>query len=85
MRPLHRFIYITVSFLSYVTLAVLAFFFLDDILDIISRNSTFHTLVFILWLLVLDPIITYLILDKVPIRPALRLKGNIREDMKREV
>ena len=85
MRPLHRLIFITVSFLSYVSLSVLEFFFLDDILDIVSRNSVFHTIFFILCLLALNPLITYLILNKVPIRPALRLRGNIREDMKREV
>ncbi|MBR3227776.1 MAG: hypothetical protein IKF68_04440 [Erysipelotrichaceae bacterium] len=85
MKTLHRLIYISVSFISYVLLALLAFFVLDDALDIISTDRAFHLVCAVIWLLFIDPFICYMILNKLPIRPSLRLKGNIREDMKREV
>ncbi|MBR3227117.1 MAG: hypothetical protein IKF68_01080 [Erysipelotrichaceae bacterium] len=85
MKTAHRLIYISVSFVSYVLLALAAFFILNDALDIISTDRIFHLVCAVIWLLVIDPLICYMILNILPIKPSLRLKGNIREDMKREV
>ena len=85
MKTSYRIICIFTAFISYVLLGLLEFFFLTHLLDILSTGYAVHLGASVFCLLVINPLITYLILDRLPIRPKLRLKGNIHEDLKREV
>ncbi|MBR0461205.1 MAG: hypothetical protein IJJ00_00645 [Erysipelotrichaceae bacterium] len=85
MKTSYRLIYIFASFACYVLLGLIEFFFLTHLLDIISTGHVFHYVMMVICLLFINPLITYLLLDLLPIKPRLRLKGNIHEDLKREV
>ena len=85
MKTSYRLIYIFASFACYVLLGLIEFFFLTHLLDIISTGHVFHYVMMVICLLLINPLITYLLLDLLPIKPRLRLKGNIHEDLKREV
>lgn len=84
MKKKHRFLYFVFSFGFYCLLAFIDFFVLNRLLDVITESYFFHMIVFIVCLLVVNPIITYLLLNLLPFKPQLRLKGNINEDLKSE-
>ena len=85
MRTSYRLIYIGTSFFAYIALSLIEFFVLTHLLDMVSTKFFVHFVSAIICLLVINPILVYLLLDKLPIRPGRRLKGNINEDLKREV
>ncbi|MBR2577303.1 MAG: hypothetical protein IKE38_00070 [Erysipelotrichaceae bacterium] len=85
MKTSYRIIYIAVSFVSYVLLGLIEFFFLTHLLDVFSTSPSIHLAAAVICLLVINPLITFMILNMLPIKPKLRLKGNIHEDLKREV
>ena len=85
MKTSYRLIYVFASFACYVLLGLIEFFFLTHLLDIISTGHVFHYVMMVICLLFINPLITYYMLGKLPIKPRLRSRGSISEDLKREV
>ncbi|MDO4500261.1 MAG: hypothetical protein Q4B60_03190 [Erysipelotrichaceae bacterium] len=82
MKAQYRFLYIITSMVVYVLIGLIEFFCLNDLLDIISTRYFFHVLMALGCLFIINPLLSYAIVDKLPIKPNLKLKGGIKEDLK---
>lgn len=83
MKTKYRFLYTISSLIVYSLISIFEFFCLDGLIDYISLEYKVHLAALIICLLLINPIITYIIISELPFKPALRLKGNINEDMRK--
>lgn len=81
MKIKYRLIYFFVSFLSYIALALFEFFVLDDVLDMISTKYIVHLIIMIICLIIINPIIVYYIICKLPIKPKLKTKKKLDDSL----
>ncbi len=84
MKKLYRFIYFISSALIYILLALFEFFCLNNLVDMISTKYYIHVLCMALALIIINPIITFKLIDLIPIKPKKKTKS-ICEELKREV
>lgn len=80
MKTSYRFIYIGITFTTYLLLCFIEFYILTHLLDMISTNYILHTIASIVCLVVINPIITYIIIEKIPLKPKLRAKKPINRE-----
>ena len=85
MKGLYKFVYFLSSMFIYIILGIFEFFCLDNLVDIVSQRYIIHVLVFCISLLIINPIITYELVDKLPFKPLKRIKGNVKDDLKKDV
>lgn len=83
MKLSNRLIYFFTSLFTYVILCLIEYYVLSNLLDIISTSFKVHLIAMIICLLLVNPLITYLVINTLPIKPDLKLKGNIKEDLAR--
>lgn len=80
MKYSYRFIYIGVTFITYLLLCFIEFYILTHLLDMISNNYIVHTIASIICLIIINPIITYIVIEKIPLKPKLRAKKPIKRE-----
>ena len=80
MKYSYRFIYIGVTFITYLLLCFIEFYLLIHLLDMISKGYIVHTIASIVCLLIVNPIITYIVIEKIPLKPKLRAKKPINRE-----
>lgn len=84
MKTSYKFIYLLFSMFTYVSIGLIEFFLLNNFVDIISTKYFIHVLIMIVCLIIINPLITYLIVGKLPLKPAKRVKGTLNDDLKRQ-
>ncbi len=84
MKKLYRFIYFISSALIYILLALFEFFYLNNLVDIISDRYFVHVIFLGVALVVINPLITFYLINLIPIRPKKKVKS-ISDELKREV
>lgn len=84
MKKLYRFIYFISSCLIYILLGLFEFFCLDNFVDMISTSYYVHSGLMLLMLIFVNPIITFKLIDLIPIKPKKRVKS-VHDELKREV
>lgn len=67
----------------YILISFFEFFCLNNLLDIISSRYIIHVLVMILCLILINPLLTYYAVGKLPLKPKKRINGSLKEDLKR--
>ena len=85
MKSFYKFIYFLSSFIIYVILGLIEFFFLDNFVDIVSERYVVHVLALCFSLLIINPIITYKLVNTLPFKPFKRIKGSVKDDLKKEI
>lgn len=85
MKSKYKFLYTISSCLIYMLITLFEYFCLRGLVDYVSTSYKVHLAALLVCLVVINPIITYILISKLPFKPALRLKGNINEDMKKQV
>lgn len=84
MKKLYRFIYFISSALIYILLALFEFFYLNNLVDIVSDRYFVHVIFLGVALIVINPLITFYLINLIPIRPKKKVKS-ISDELKREV
>lgn len=84
MKTSYKFIYFLSSMFTYMLIGVIEFFLLNNFVDIISTKYYIHVIVMIICLLIVNPLITYSLVGKLPLKPTKRVKGSLNEDLKRQ-
>ncbi len=84
MKKLYRFIYFISSALIYILLALFEFFYLNNLVDIVSDRYFVHVIFLGVALVVINPLITFYLINLIPIRPKKKVKS-ISDELKREV
>lgn len=69
--------------MTYVVVGLLEFFILDNLLDMLSTKYSVHVIVMIVCLIIINPLITYALVGKLPLKPTKRIKGTLKDDLKR--
>lgn len=83
MKTSYKFIYFLTSMVTYVVVGLLEFFILDNLLDMLSTKYSVHAIVMIVCLIIINPLITYALVGKLPLKPTKRIKGTLKDDLKR--
>lgn len=84
MKRLYRFIYFISSALIYILLALFEFFCLNNLVDMISSKYYVHVICMAVALFIINPIITFYLINLIPIKPKKKVKS-ISDELKREV
>lgn len=84
MKTSYKFIYFLSSMFTYILIGLIEFFLLDNFIDIISSKYSIHVIVMIICLIIINPLITYALVGKLPLKPTKRVKGSLNEDLKRQ-
>ena len=85
MKGFYKFIYFLSSMFIYIILGIFEFFCLDNLVDIISQSYLIHILVFCIGLFIINPIISYKFVNMLPFKPLKRIKGSVKDDLKKDV
>lgn len=83
MKLSYKFIYIFSSFLIYVLLGLLDYLFLKGIINYFFVSIATRLIVWTVLLIVINTIITYICILRLPLKPELKTRGGINENMKR--
>lgn len=78
--------YVAVCTFIYLVVAAIYLIAIDCLLDIFSTAFFFHLTAFLFVLVVIDPVITYLIVEKMPFKAEnLKVPDGLEKDLKKEV
>lgn len=84
MKTSYKFIYLLTSMITYIVIGLIEFFWLNNLLDMISTSYTVHMIVMGICLVIINPLITFMLVGKLPLKPTKRVKGTINDDLKRQ-
>lgn len=84
MKTSYKFIYFLTSMFTYILIGIIEFYLLDNLVDMLSTKYYIHVLVMIICLLIVNPLITYALVGKLPLKPNKRIKGTLKDDLKRQ-
>lgn len=84
MKTSYKFIYFLTSTFTYILIGIIEFYLLDNLVDMISTRYYIHVLVMAICLIIVNPLITYALVGKLPLKPTKRINGTIRDDLKRQ-
>lgn len=84
MKRIYRFVYFISSCIIYILLGIFEFFYLNNLVDILSTSYLIHVFFMFLTLLVINPIITFKLISLIPIKPIKKIKS-LNEELKQEV
>lgn len=84
MKTSYKFIYFLSSMFTYIVFGFIEFFLLNNFLDIISNKYYIHVIVMIVCLIIVNPLLTYSVVGKLPLKPTKRVKGTLNDDLKRQ-
>lgn len=84
MKTSYKFIYLLTSMITYIVIGLIEFFWLNNLLDMISTSYTVHMMVMGICLAIINPLITFMLVGKLPLKPTKRVKGTINDDLKRQ-
>lgn len=84
MKTSYKFIYLLTSMITYIVVGLIEFFWLNNLLDIISTSYTVHMIVMGICLVIVNPLITFMLVGKLPLKPTKRVKGTLNDDLKRQ-
>lgn len=83
MKTSYKFIYFLSSMFTYMFIGMIEFFFLNNFVDIISTKYYIHVTIMIICLIIVNPLITFAFVGKLPLKPTKRVKGTLNDDLKR--
>ncbi len=84
MKKTYRIIFLFASMGIYILLAFIEFFMLNNLFDIFTSRYLYHEIMMLICLLIINPIITYILVNLIPLKPKKRIKDNITEEMRQE-
>lgn len=84
MKTSYKFIYLLTSMITYIVIGLIEFFWLNNLLDMISTSYTVHMIMMGICLVIINPLITFMLVGKLPLKPTKRVKGTINDDLKRQ-
>lgn len=84
MKRTYRIIYLFASMFIYMTLGFIEFFMLNNLFDIFTSCYLYHEIMMVVCLIVINPIITYILVNLIPLKPKKRIKDNIKDEMRQE-
>lgn len=84
MKTSYKFIYFLTSMFTYILIGIIEFFLLDNLVYMISTKYYIHVLLMAICLMVLNPLLTYALVGKLPLKPTKRIKGTLKDDLKRQ-
>lgn len=86
MGKRQAFVYAVVCTIVYLIIAAIYLLAFDCLLDIFSTAFFFHLTAFLFVLIIIDPIITYLIVERMPFKAEnLKVPDGLEKDLKKEV
>ncbi len=68
----------------YILLAFIEFFMLNNLFDMFTTRYLYHEIMMVVCLLLINPILTYILVNLIPLKPKKRIKDNIKEEMRQE-
>ncbi len=68
----------------YMALGFIEFFMLNNLFDIFTSRYLYHEIMMVVCLIVINPIITYILVNLIPLKPKKRIKDNIKDEMRQE-
>lgn len=84
MKRTYRIIYLFASMFIYMALGFIEFFMLNNLFDIFTSRYLYHEIMMVVCLIVINPIITYILVNLIPLKPKKRIKDNIKDEMRQE-
>lgn len=84
MKRTYRIIYLFASMFIYMALGFFEFFMLNNLFDIFTSHYLYHEIMMVVCLIIINPIVTYILVNLIPLRPKRRIKDNIKDEMRQE-
>lgn len=84
MKRTYRIIYLFASMFIYMALGFIEFFMLNNLFDIFTSRYLYHEIMMVVCLIIINPIVTYILVNLIPLRPKRRIKDNIKDEMRQE-